>query len=92
MVMDNLGKIVIALVSVGLILVIGFLVMAEVKTEVISVDSVNESDASTLSDTYNATTETISAIEDIPGWLPIIVITMIGAILIGLVGFFRKGR
>ena len=37
----------------------------------------------------NGTKDTINAIQDIPGWLPIIVITVIGALLIGLVSRFR---
>ena len=39
---------------------------------------------------FNGTNKTIGAISDIPGWLPIIVITIIGALLIGLVAFFRR--
>jgi len=30
------------------------------------------------------------AMEDIPGWLPIIVVVVIGALLIGLVSFLRQ--
>ena len=39
---------------------------------------------------YNATGEVQNATQSIPGWLPIIVITLIGAILIGLVSMFRN--
>jgi len=39
---------------------------------------------------YNATNEIQNATQDIPGWLPIIVITVIGALLIGLVTRFRR--
>lgn len=41
---------------------------------------------------FNATEEVQNATQDIPGWLPIIVITVIGALLLGLVAMFRKGR
>ena len=34
---------------------------------------------------------TQSAMGDIPGWLPIVVITVIGGVLLTLVRFFRKG-
>ncbi|KKN25453.1 hypothetical protein LCGC14_0884850 [marine sediment metagenome] len=40
---------------------------------------------------YNATTDVQNATQDIPTWLPIIVITIIGALLIGLIGLFRTG-
>lgn len=39
---------------------------------------------------YNATGDVQTATSDIPGWLPIIVITVIGAILLGLISHFRK--
>jgi len=39
---------------------------------------------------YNGTSSTQEAISDIPGWLPIIVITIIGSLLIGLVAYFRN--
>lgn len=39
---------------------------------------------------YNATSDIQNATQDIPGWLPIIVITVIGALLIGLVARFRS--
>lgn len=38
----------------------------------------------------NSTVEVINATDDIPGWLSIIVIVIIGAILIGLVSMFRR--
>ena len=39
---------------------------------------------------WNATTDVQNATQDIPGWLPIIVITIIGSLLIGLVQMFRR--
>lgn len=39
---------------------------------------------------YNSSQEVQSATEDIPGWLPIIVVVVIGALLIGLVSFLRQ--
>ena len=39
---------------------------------------------------YNATNEVQNATQDIPGWLPIIVVVVIGALLIGLVSFLRN--
>jgi len=39
---------------------------------------------------YNATGTVTNATQDIPGWLGIIVITVIGGILLGLIAFFRR--
>ena len=85
----ELGSLIIALVSVGLIIVIGLLIMAETKSQVITLDSVNESNVSSYTAAYNGTVTTQNAMADIPTWLPIIVITVIGALLLGLVQMFR---
>lgn len=39
---------------------------------------------------YNATGDVQNATQDIPGWLPIIVVVVIGSLLIGLVSFLRR--
>jgi len=39
---------------------------------------------------YNASNDVQNATQDIPGWLPIIVVVVIGALLIGLVSFLRN--
>jgi len=41
---------------------------------------------------WNATTTTQAATSDVPGWLPIVVITLIGGILLTLVRFFKSGK
>ena len=78
---DQLMPVVIALVSIGIMLVVGFLIMSEVAANDKVVADVNATAA--VGDVQNA-------MSDIPGWLPIIVITIIGALLIGLVAFFRR--
>lgn len=75
----QLQPLIISLVAVGIVLAIGFLILAEVSDQ-ITVDT----------EGYNATLTTIEAMADIPPWLPIIVITVIGALLIGLVAYFRS--
>lgn len=80
-VIDQLMPMVTALVAVGILLVVGFLIMAEVASN------------STVAGDPNASAavdEVQTAMDDIPGWLPIIVITIIGALLIGLVALFRR--
>lgn len=87
---DALQPLIIALIVIGVVLVVGFLIFAQIKAQVISIDSVNESDTSSWSYGYNATLDVTEATEDIPGWLPIIVVVVIGALLIGLVSFLRQ--
>ena len=77
---DQLMPVVIALVVIGITLVVGFLILAEVAANSKVAADTNATAA------VGAVQE---AMDDIPGWLPIIVITIIGALLIGLVAYFR---
>lgn len=94
-VLDNLSGLVVALVTVAIVLVVGFLIMSEAQGQIRDIDGLNSSGGSTTHPEgtigYNATGEVQNAMADIPGWLGIIVITVIGALLIGLVSIFRKG-
>jgi len=79
-VVGQLQPLIIALVAVGIVLAVGFLIMAEIAAN------------TTVAADGNATAainETRDAIAEIPGWLSIIVITVIGALLLGLVQLFR---
>ncbi len=98
----QIQSLIIPLVGIGIVLAIGFLILAEVKETALTQA---QSQGSTVqgcnvtanggttnincSAAVNGTISTIGAMVDIPGWLPIIVITVIGAILIGLVSIFR---
>ncbi len=80
-VLDNLGGLVTTLGALAILLAVVFLIVAEIGQN-----------ASVVAD-GNATAgvrETQAAMADIPGWLPIVVITVIGVILLGLVRMFRK--
>jgi uncharacterized protein (UPF0333 family) len=77
---DQLVPLVISLVVIGVLLVVAFLIMSEVASN------------STVTADGNASAavdEVQEAMGTIPGWLPIIVIVVIGALLIGLVSFLR---
>lgn len=79
-VIDQLMPVIIALVTIAITLIVGFLILSEV--------GANTKVAADTNATA-AVNEVTNAMADIPGWLPIIVITIIGALLIGLVAFFR---
>ena len=93
-VIDQLQPMVIALVAVGLVLVVGFLIVAQVKEQVRVTDGLDSKGSSAThpngSSGWNASISVQNALDDIPDWLPIIVITVIGALLIGLVSLFRR--
>jgi len=92
-IIDNLMGLIVPLVAIAIVLVVGFLIMAEAKSQLASIQGLNATGGSTTHPQgtvgWNATSTTQNALADIPGWLPIIVITVIGALLIGLVARFR---
>jgi len=50
----------------------------------------NATSAGGFSSAFNATQTLGSAVDTIPGWVPLIVIAVIGSILLGLVAMFRN--
>ena len=112
---DQIQWIIIPLVAVGIVLVIGFLIMAEVGDQVIETDPCatagtvynstvnqccttvgcdsgvyNTTNYASISTGLEGTQDTVSAMATIPDWLAILVITAIGALLIGIVSIFRR--
>lgn len=79
----QLETMVVALIAVGVTLTVSALILAEVNDQTASQESVNGY-------SQNATREVQTALSDIPGWLSIFVITVIGALLLGLVQMFRS--
>lgn len=83
-------------VVVAVTLVVGFLILAEGSDQITSIEGydcevVNTSEAY-RSAACNATNELRSAMLDIPGWVPLVIIASIGAILLGLVAMFQNRR
>ncbi len=76
---SQLLPLVTSLVAIGITLVIAFLIMSQVKTNSKVVADPNAT---------AAISQVQDAMDDIPEFLSIIVITVIGAILLGLVAFF----
>jgi len=79
-VIDQLVPLVLALVSISIVLIVVFLIMSEMASN--SKVAADTNATAAIKEVQNATA-------DIPTWLPIIVITVIGALLIGLVSLFR---
>ena len=80
-VIDQLAPVVISVVALAITLVVVFLILSQMASNTkIAADS----NASAAID------EVQGALDDIPGWLPIIIITIIGALLISLVAIFRR--
>lgn len=87
---EQLVPLVTSLIGIGIVLVIGFLIITAAEDQVANSAFENGSCGDEL-DNYscNGTIAVREAMAQIPGWLPIIVITTIGALLLGLVNYFR---
>ena len=77
---DQLSGLGIGIAGLAITLVVVFLIMSQTKSN------------ATVAADNNATTaltELQNAADDIPTWVPLVVIAVIGAILLGLVALFR---
>ena len=79
----NLQAMVGPLVGVAIVLVVGFLILAEVSDQAESIEGASGY-------AVNGTQEVQNALDDIPGWLPIVIVAVIGAALLGIVSYFRS--
>ena len=80
-VIDQLAPVVISVVALAITLVVVFLILSQMASNTKIAADPNAS---------VAIDEVQGALDDIPGWLPIIIITIIGALLISLVAIFRR--
>lgn len=82
-VLDNLANLLTMLGYLAILMAVIFLIVAEIAAN----DTVVADSNATA-----AVQETQIAMSDIPGWLPIVVITVIGGVLLTLVRFFKSGK
>jgi len=80
-VLDNLANLLTTLGFLAILMAVIFLIVAEIAANPTVVADSNAT---------AAVQETQNAMSDIPGWLPIVVITVIGGVLLTLVRFFRR--
>tara|TARA_R100000656_G_scaffold114808_1_gene87304 strand:+ start:12193 stop:12486 length:294 start_codon:yes stop_codon:yes gene_type:complete len=78
---DQLGGLGVGIASLAITLVVVFLILSQTKANA-TVAADNNATA--------AVTQLQGAADDIPGWVPLVVIAVIGAILLGLVAMFRR--
>lgn len=86
-VLDQIGALGIGIVTLAVVLTVGFLIMASARTQIPTIQGVQGCINSTA---CNATETLIEATATIPGWISIVVIAAIGAILLGLVMMYKR--
>lgn len=92
MALEDMTKLFMGLGSIAIILVVAFLIVAEGKTQIGTTEGIDTTNQTLCenSTACNATVGIQAAMTDAVDWLPIIVITVIGGLLIGLVAWFRR--
>lgn len=86
----QLGALGVGIATLAIVLTVGFLIMAQGKEQAIEIDCADPLNMSTCGESVAAISTLQEATADIPGWVPLIVIASIGAILLGLVALFRS--
>ena len=94
-VMQQLGALAVGIATLAILLVVTFLIISQGQAQVCDIEGIGgecvEGNANaTASIAFNSTNTLAKAVDDIPGWVPLIVITVIGSILLGLVALFRR--
>ncbi len=89
-VLDNLGALGVGVATLTITLVVAFLIGAQAKTSIISVEGINATDSGTFTTAYNASETLLAATATIPAWVPLIILVAIGALLLVLIKGFRK--
>lgn len=87
-----LGGMAVGIATLAITLVVTFLIISQGRSQIVEIDGVNTSAGAenTWSYSYNSTQTLSSAVDDIPGWVPLIVIALIGSVLLGLVALFKS--
>jgi len=89
-VFDQMNSLAVALAALVIVFAVMFLVIAQVLVQIATVEGINAANTSQQTIAYNATEALQAAAATVPPWIPLIVITVIGAILIGLVAMFGR--
>ena len=89
--MQMLGNLAVGVAALAIALVVTFLIISQGRAQIVYIDGItNTSNNSQLTTAYNATVTLANAVDDIPGWVPLIIIAVIGAVLLSLVALFRR--
>ena len=87
---NQLGALGIGIAALAITLVVTFLILSQAKSQLQDIEGrPNMADVNgTVA--WNSTSTLTNAVGTIPGWVPLIVIASIGAILLSLVAVFRR--
>ena len=94
--LNILSGLAIGVATIAIVLTVTFLIMSEGKTQIADIESLDTDGDGTINATesmksiaMNATGTLQSAVDTIPAWIPLVIITVVGVALLGLVRMFR---
>ena len=90
-VFNALGQLGVGIATLAIVLVITFLIISQGGEQIESIEGLNGTNKGCeTSLACNSTATLTEAVDDIPEWVPLVVIASIGAILLGLVAAFKR--
>jgi len=87
--MQALGSLAVGVATLAVVLTVTFLILSEGGQEAADIAGVADLDGCNTT-ACNSTKTLSSAVDDLPGWVPLIIIAVVGSILLGLVKLFRS--
>ena len=93
-VFSQLAGLGVGIATLAIVLVVAFLIMSQGKDQIGGIEGIDVSNATQCETSVacNATSTLQDAAGTIPGWIPLVVIAVIGSILLGLVALFGGKR
>lgn len=96
--LEQMGSLAVAIAVLVITLTVTFLIMSQGKEQIRSIEGLSTDPTTGVINSTecmkslacNSTSTLQSAVDTIPGWVPLIIIAVIGSILLGLVALFRK--
>ncbi len=93
--LQQLGSLAVGIVIIVIAIVVAFIIMSQGKKQIGEIEGLAENITTDINECQksigcNATTVLQTSVDDIPDWMPIVIITMIGSILLGMVVVFAK--
>jgi hypothetical protein len=89
-----MGSVLVGLATLAILATIIFLVIGQARTQIVSIEGLGNDNATNCATSIacNATDTLRSSTQDAVGFVPLIVIAAIGAVLLGLVTIFRRNN
>ena len=89
---NQIGALGIGVVSLAIVLVVALLIQAQVRTNMGTVSGIDVTNSTQCAadEGCAAMTTLQSATQSLPGWIPLVIIAVMGSILLGLVMLFKR--